>query len=82
MLDSEDVSSKKSLNSIQGYECTIMLESIIASLKISNGLQIFKEVTKMLKYFTKQKSIYGANICFFNGMTLQVMTLYVMEQMR
>jgi hypothetical protein len=36
----------------------------------------------MLKFFTKQKSIYGANVCFFNGMTLQVMTLFVMETIR
>lgn len=34
MLNSEQTISKKSLNSIQGYECTIMLENIISSLKI------------------------------------------------
>lgn len=40
---------------------------------------VFRNVVKLLKFFAKQKGIYGSNYCFFNGMTLQIMTLYVME---
>ena len=53
MVSSEHTISKKSLSSIQGFECTAMIENIIHSLKITNGFYIFKEVTKILKYFTK-----------------------------
>ena len=88
LTDKEDTFSKKSLNSIQGYECTRMIERIANEFQIPiqgqqcpirPGLIIFRQVTKMLKFFTKQRGIYGANICFLNGMTLQIMTLYVME---
>jgi len=83
LCDSEETVSKKSLNSIQGLECTLTLEKIANGLPHSpqyagsaasscpaRGLYIFQEVVKMLKYFSKQKSIYGANLCYFNGMTI------------
>ena len=45
------------------------------------GMIVFRNVVKLLKFYSKSKSIYGTNYCFFNGMTLQIMTLYVMEML-
>jgi hypothetical protein len=80
LTDPLDTTSKKSLNSIQGYECTRVLEQISSSFQIpkskingkmeNTGLYIFRNVTKLIKYFCKCKRIYGANLCYLNGMTI------------
>lgn len=46
---------------------------------IAAGLYIFQQVVKFLKAFAKSKQIYGSNLCYLNGMTLQLMTVFVME---
>lgn len=77
LTDCCDTMSKKSFNSIQGYQCTKTLETIAKGFLIpeqapngNSGLFIFRWVTKLLKYFAKCKKIYGANLCYLNGMTI------------
>ena len=77
-ISEEDVAGilkKKSLSSIQGYLCTTTIERVAKKY----GINIFREVTKRLKKFFKAKCLYGTNLGFLNGMSIQVMTLFVME---
>jgi len=83
LLNSSNVSNKKSTNSLQGYLCTLQLLKIASTFGIASGYDpvtncgledggviIFRNVTRLLKFFAQRKGIYGANLCFFNGMTI------------
>ena len=66
-LDSVDgAANKKSTMSLQGYECSQNIEKIATRY----GISTFRQVTKILKEFCKKRGIYGANNCYFNGMSL------------
>lgn len=40
---------------------------------------VFRPVCKLVKLFCKQRGIYGANLCYLNGMSIQIITMRVME---
>ena len=79
LSDSSETTNKKSFNSVQGLEATRVLEKIASSILNGDGLIVFREVTKLVKYFCKSKGIYGANLCYLNGMSIQIMVICVME---
>ena len=80
LAGSSFTANKKSLNSILGHECSTILEKAALSLLPKRqGLQVFQEVTKLVKMFCKRKGIYGHNLCYLNGMSIQVLVLRAME---
>ena len=36
-------------------------------------------MVRLVKLWARQKNIYGSNVCFLNGVTIQIMVLLVME---
>lgn len=84
LLDDQDVSSKKSFNSIQGYLATKNLQKIAHTIPFPpcvgfTAFNVFQTVSKLVKLFCKQKAIYGSNLCYLNGMSIQILTMRVLE---
>lgn len=81
----EHTACRASLLSILGFQCSQIFKEVARNLApkahedSSVGEHVFSRVVQLLKQFARNKSIYGSNQCYLNGISLQIMTLFVME---
>jgi poly(A) polymerase Pap1 len=87
LTNTEHTTCRASLYSILGYQAcktfkevaTNLSKSACGDLAPSAGLYVFGQVCRLVKKFCRQRQIYGSNLCFLNGVTIQIMVLLAME---